>query len=313
VPTGYKVSTPNPADNFTEMLPGDVPLEMIAVPAGEFMMGSDGSDDLIYNPFHPLFDSQYLPDHDSAIPIHKVSLCPYSIGKYPITQAQYKAVTGKNPSEGPFWQDKEKIGGAIQSHPCQCVDWNDAIEFCLKLSEITGKNYHLPSESQWEFACRAGTSSVYFFGDNPRYIHKYAHISYLSPSIGFDFNLLDRSKEEEYWTGFLGGSWRKREPTPNYPSLVGLHKPNAWGLHDMLGSVWEWCQDDWIDGYIGHPNNEMATETGSDLKVIRGGSFQSVRNDCYSFSRSSSRIDSKLVTIGFRVVCTPHPPSRLDS
>ena len=304
--TELHVRTPNSANNFTEMLCEDVPLEMIAIPAGKFMMGSDGSDDVIHNPFLPLLEFGSLPDHDSAMPMHKVKLGSFFIGKYPITRAQYKAIMKKDPSSVSDlgYSERNEVEKLPHTYPCQSIDWNDAQEFCQKLSDLTGKHYQLPTESQWEYACRAGTSTVYFFGEDNRYIHKYAHISRFRHIIGFDIHVLDRNEEEEYWTGSLGGSWRKTNPCPNCTSAIGLHKSNAWGLCDMLGNVWEWCQDDWIDGYSNHPSDGRAVRTDSDIKVIRGGSFESIHNDCYSFSRSSRKIDTKLATLGFRVVCT---------
>ncbi|CCI18078.1 hypothetical protein MICAF_3480012 [Microcystis aeruginosa PCC 9807] len=284
-----KTSKQNPADNFTEMLPGDLALEMIAIPAGEFMMGSDGYDDLKHD-----YYLQYIPDHDAASPIHKVKVPAFHMGKYPITQAQYEAVMGNNPSNFRYEQGKSK------QNPVEQVNWNMAQEFCQKLSEITGKNYQLPTESQWEYACRAGTTTKYFFGEKPQYIKKYAQIR----TCQYYHQIYCYFNQEEYEVGseFIEKfKWKE----PSYIISVGCLKPNPWGLYDLLGNVWEWCQDDWVDGYHGHPSDGSAMNTESNVKVVRGGCFESSQNDCCSFSRSSRDINIADKTLGFRVVCVP--------
>ncbi|MDB9545294.1 formylglycine-generating enzyme family protein [Microcystis aeruginosa CS-1036] len=290
-----KTSKQNPADNFTEMLPGDLALEMISIPAGEFMMGSDG-----YNDFKHKYYLQSFPDHDAASPIHKVKVPAFHMGKYPITQAQYEAVMGDNPSKYvPDYSRPDNIehcgyprNGAdnvIKSfpyRPVNFVSWSMAQEFCQKLSELTGKKYQLPTESQWEYACRAGTTTKHFFGDMCEYIAKYGLISVCQYNSKRGYEKLRDIRDTD---------------------IVGQKKPNPWGLYDLLGNVWEWCQDDWIDGYYGHPSDGSAVNTESNVKVVRGGCFSSSQNDCCSFSRSSRRNHINCVdhTIGFRVVCVP--------
>jgi len=307
-----KPNMPNPSENFTEMLPGEVVVEMISIPAGEFMMGSDGYDDLKHD--HYL---QYLPDHDAASPMHKVKVPAFHMGKYPITQAQYKAVMGNNPSlNGIHQPDKREYSNNHKNHPVQQVNWNMAQEFCQKLSEITGKKYHLPTESQWEYACRAGTTTKYFFGEKYQYLFKYAKIrmyeyDYFKEdstanervalyddkfTLSLRKDLYDRSTDESTHNS---GLYQQR--TLRVMSL----KPNPWSLHHLLGNVWEWCEDDWIDGYYGHPSDSSAVNTGSNQKVVRGGCFESSQNDCCSFSRSFRDSNIADNTIGFRVVCVP--------
>jgi len=323
-----KPSQQNPADNFTEMLPGDLALEMVAIPAGEFMMGSDGYDDLKHD-----YYLRYLPDHDAASPMHKVKVPAFHMGKYPITQAQYEAVMGDNPSyyktlhtdlteqtyyscSNPYQYENKSM---IESFPCcpvNSVSWSMAQEFCQKLSELTGKNYQLPTESQWEYACRAGTNTKYFFGEKYQYLGKYGHIS-----IFQHFYFIDK-KENGFTESFISlrdlelnlssvNSTIYYEETYSHGQLlpnsiaIKQYKPNPWGLYDLLGNIWEWCQDDWIDGYYGHPSDGSAVNTESEVKVVRGGCFESSQNDCCSFSRSSRAVNTANTTIGFRVVCVP--------
>jgi hypothetical protein len=164
----------------------------------------------------------------------------FRIGKYPVTQEQYQAVMGVNPSH---------FQGNPQN-PVESVSYDDAQAFCEKLSQITGKNYRLPTVSEWEYACRAGTVTGYYFGDDYHQLRDYA------------------------W--YFDNSQGTTHP-------VGLKLPNAWGLYDMHGNVWEWCQKDFH---------------------LRGGSWGSLSTFCRSaFRYSSLRRDDRTVVSGFRVVC----------
>ena len=124
------------AEQFTEILPKGILLEMVEIPTGKFMMASD--------------------ENDNEKPIHEVTVKAFKIGKYPVTQAQYEAVMGTNPS---------RFSGNLQN-PVENVSWSDAQAFCEKLSELTSEKYRLPTEAEWEYACRAGTQTRYYFGDN---------------------------------------------------------------------------------------------------------------------------------------------------
>ncbi|MFM6439528.1 MAG: formylglycine-generating enzyme family protein, partial [Microcystis panniformis] len=147
---------------------------------------------------------------------------------------------------------------------------------CQKLSQITGKTYRLPTEAEWEYACRAGTTTRYYFGDDANQLGDYA------------------------W--YDGNSQRTTHP-------VGQKKPNAWGLYDMSGNVWEWCEDDWHDNYIGAPKDGSAwfikNDNRSHRKCPRGGSWFNNPGNCRSAFRSSNhRRDNDYNDLnGFRVVC----------
>lgn len=211
--------------SFSENLGEDIYLEMIYIPAGTFMMFSKNA-------------------NDCGKPVHKVTLKHFYLGKYQLTQAQYQTVTGKNPSS---YQGK--------NNPVEKVSWYDAQEFCAELSKKTGKKYRLPSETQWEYAARAGSATKYYFGDNENQLKQYAWYD-------------DNSKN-------------KTHP-------VGQKKPNQWGLYDMHGNVWEWCQDDYLNDYQIN-DHQNAPKDGSPFinrdskhKVLRGGSFYDYSDECRS-------------------------------
>jgi formylglycine-generating enzyme required for sulfatase activity len=233
------IASPTP---FTEKLANRVTLEMVSLPAGKFLMGSS--------------ESNYEK------PQHQVKINSFAIGKYPITQAQYQAVMGNNPSN--FKNNPQ--------NPVEQVSWNDAQAFCKKLSQITGKTYRLPTEAEWEYACRAGTTTRYYFGDDANQLENYAWYS---------------------------------ENSNGTTHPVGQKKPNAWGLYDMSGNVWEWCEDDWHKNYIGAPDDGSAwLNIDNDYPILRGGSWCNLPNNCRSaFRNYIFRRDSRYTGCGFRVAC----------
>ncbi|CCI33102.1 formylglycine-generating enzyme family protein [Microcystis sp. T1-4] len=239
--------SPIPQTSFTENLPNGVTLEMVILPAGEFLMGSPDSDS----------DAQ-----SREKPQHQVQVNSFAIGKYPVTQAQYEAVMGTNPSR--FKNNRQ--------NPVENVSWNDAQAFCQKLSQITGKTYRLPTEAEWEYACRAGTTTRYYFGDDANQLGDYA------------------------W--HKGNSGGKTHP-------VGQKKPNAWGLYDMSGNVWEWCEDNWHSTYENAPKDGRAwIKNGNDNRsLLRGGSWYDDPNYCRSAFRSGDYRRDNGDFSGFRVVC----------
>ncbi|NCS79583.1 MAG: SUMF1/EgtB/PvdO family nonheme iron enzyme [Microcystis aeruginosa K13-07] len=235
--------------SFTENLAKGVTLEMVSLPAGKFLMGSPDID---------------IDASDDEKPPHQVKVNSFAIGKYPITQAQYQAVMGNNPSS--FKNNPQ--------NPVEKVSWNDAQAFCQKLSQITGKTYRLPTEAEWEYACRAGTTTRYYFGDNDNQLGDYA------------------------W-----GSENSNDTT--HP--VGQKKPNGWGLYDMSGNVWEWCEDDWHNSYAGAPDDGTAwidnDNRSQSRKCLRGGSWYYIPNSCRSAVRSRYYPGDHVSSLGFRVAC----------
>lgn len=226
---------PKTIESFTDELDG-IKLEMIYIPSGKFTMGSKMK--------------------ESEKPPHGVVVPAFYIGKFQITQAQWKAVMGSNPSH--FKGD--------DNLPVENVSWNNAKEFCQKLGQLTGNAYRLPSEAEWEYACRAGT-----IGD-------------------YAGNL-----EEMAWYSKNSGS---------KPHAVGRKEPNAFGLHDMHGNVWEWCEDVWHVNYQGAPTDGSAwIESGNQgLRIVRGGSWYYDAGRCRSGFRQHHLPGSRHYSFGFRVV-----------
>ncbi len=241
------------AQVMTENLGNGVSLEMVKIPGGRFLMGSPETE---------------VERSSSESPQHYVDVPEFFMGKYPITQAQWEAVMGNNPSY---------FKGA--SRPVEKVSWYEATEFCQKLSEITGKKYSLPSESQWEYACRAGTTTPFYFGE-----------TITSELVNYDgrYPYADAPKG------------KYREETTD----VGIFPPNAFGLYDMHGNVWEWCQDVWHDNYNGAPTDGSAWETGenSNLRLLRGGCWSYYSRSCRCARRSYNNADYLSGSSGFRVV-----------
>jgi formylglycine-generating enzyme required for sulfatase activity/tRNA A-37 threonylcarbamoyl transferase component Bud32 len=241
------------ANYFVEDLGNGVELEMVEIPAGTFYMGSPENEE---------------GRHDSESPQHQVNVPSFFIGKYPLTQAQYEAIMGNNPAH---------FKG--NNLPVECVSWNDAVAFCQKLSQKTGKNYKLPSEAQWEYACRAGTTTPFYFGESitPYLVNYDGRYPYANAPTG-----------------------QYREQTTD----VGTFPPNAFGLYDMHGNVYEWCEDDWNENYINAPIDGSALISRSDKKTLRGGSWGFDHEDCRSACRGSYRLSSDYNAFGFRVVCS---------
>jgi formylglycine-generating enzyme required for sulfatase activity len=216
-------------------------VEMVFVPGGSFLMGSPENE-----PGRELYEG----------PQHRVTVQSFYIGKYEVTQAQWQAVIGGNPSH--FKGD---------DLPVESVSWNDTKEFCRRLSEMTGEEYRLPTEAEWEYACRAKTDSAY--ADD---------------------------LDEMAW-------YAKNSDSKTHP--VGLKRPNAFELYDMHGNVREWCEDDWHGSYVNAPNDGSAwgdkPERGS-ARVNRGGGWNFAAAECRSAYRDCNTSGFSFSHVGFRLV-----------
>ncbi|WP_375506153.1 SUMF1/EgtB/PvdO family nonheme iron enzyme [uncultured Nostoc sp.] len=231
------------AKYFVEDLGNGITLEMVEIPGGTFRMGSP---------------KEEAGRYESENPQHEVKVPGFFMGKYEITQAQYQAIMGSNPS---YFTGDERL-------PVENVSWDDAVEFCKKLSEKTEKTYRLPSEAEWEYACRAGTKTAFYFGE-----------TITTKLVNF------------------GGKETKLKPVGSFPA-------NAFGLYDMHGNVWEWCQDYWHDNYNDAPTDGSAWLTGGNNtpRLLRGGCWLYILRDCRCAIRGSNIPAHRTSIIGFRVV-----------
>jgi len=253
------------AQQWEEDLGNGVVLETVSIPGASFLMSSPREEEM---------------RSDSESPQHRVEVSPFLMGKYPITQSQYYAVMRNNPSDF-------KENGAHR--PVEKVSWNDAIAFCQKLSQKTKRTYRLPSEAEWEYACRAGTTTPFHLGK--------IISTDLANYRGTDCEYNGKIYPGNYGSGSKGEY--REETTP-----VGQFPPNAFGLFDMHGNVWEWCADYWHSNYQGAPTNGNAWIAGgdSDCRLLRGGSWYDVPRNCRSANRSWNTPDLCSRVIGFRVV-----------
>lgn len=213
------------AEFYREDLGNGAILEMVSIPGGKFTIGSPESE---------------TGRNKNEGPQREVTVSPFFMGKFPITQAQWQAVMGDNPS---------KFQGA--NRPVESISWNDAVKFCQRLSQKTGKTYRLPSEAEWEYACRAGTITPFHFGE----------------TITGD---LANYNGKETYADEPTGLYREQTTPVGYFQVA-----NNFGLYDMHGLVWEWCADPWHQTYRGIPADGSVWEFGGDdsLKILRGGSW----------------------------------------
>ncbi|MTJ19210.1 SUMF1/EgtB/PvdOfamily nonheme iron enzyme [Dolichospermum sp. UHCC 0299] len=255
---------------FQESLPGNITLDMVAIPGGKFLMGSPEDEPGGY---------------DDESPQHEVTVQPFFMGKYPVTQAQWKAVATNcpqvnrelEPNPSNFKENKQE-----NNLPVEQITWYDAVEFCERLSQLTGRKYRLPSEAEWEYACRAGTTTPFHFGETIT-----GKLANYSASI-----IYGEEPEGEY----------REKTTP-----VGSFTANAFGLYDMHGNVWEWCDDHWHDDYNDAPTDGSAwiesnsVEEGA-IRLLRGGSWYANPKYCRSADRNDYYPGYRNDGNGFRLV-----------
>jgi formylglycine-generating enzyme required for sulfatase activity len=233
-------------------------LEMVAIPSGRFMMGSPASE-------HERYDDEGP---------HEVMVSPFFMGKYPVTQGQWRSIANTPVVEQELDSDPSEFKG--DNLPVESVSWEQAQEFCARLSRKTERSYRLPTEAEWEYACRADTTTPFHFGET---------VTGKLANYNSDVIYQKEAKVK-----------RRGQTSP-----VGEFAPNAFGLYDMHGNVWEWCQDDWHDSYEDAPSDGSAwiSRDSSGLKVLRGGSWDYDPWYC----RSSDDPEIRIFNVGFRVVC----------
>ncbi len=250
---------------FDEMLDYKTHLRMMQIPAGTFLMGSPESEEGHFG---------------SESPQHRVSVPSFLMAKYPITQAQWRLVAKMPKEKLNLKPNPSKFKG--DTRPVEQVTWLEAKEFCARLATHSKHQYRLPTEAEWEYACRAGTTTPFHFGET------------ISPELA------NYNSKKPYGVGVTGDHRSETTPVDHFEIA------NAWGLCDMHGNVFEWCQDihdDYAEDYEEFVDS-LLTDKSNGIRVIRGGSW----NDDPIFCRSAVRVyfdpDGSLKTLGFRVSCS---------
>ncbi|MBD2495061.1 formylglycine-generating enzyme family protein [Nostoc sp. FACHB-280] len=283
------------AEYFTEDLGNGISLEMVLIKSGIFIMGSPEDE---------------LERYDSESPQRRVNIQQFFLGKYPVTQEQWRVVAGLPQINRRLEADLSKFKG--DKRPVERVSWYDAVEFCARLTAQTKRKYRLPSEAEWEYACRGGTATPFYFGET------------------ITTELANYNGYYNYGNNIKGIYRIKTTPVGSFP-------PNSFGLYDMHGNVLEWCLDDWHDNYEGAPTDgspwfyddecdqgvteswDVLAQFGTKyqrfqpqihpafmqrrIAVLRGGCWFSHPEICRSASRTFNYLHDHSENDGFRVVC----------
>jgi formylglycine-generating enzyme required for sulfatase activity len=257
---------------YSEVLSEGVSLDMVEIKGGTFLMGSPGNEE---------------SRSESEGPQHQVAIPSFFIAKSEVTQAQWRAVASSLPkvnrdliTEPSFFKGDDK--------PVEQVTWEDAIEFCSRLSAITGKPYRLPTEAEWEYACRGGATTPFSFGEN------------------ITTDIVNYNGEGPYRTA------QKSLYRDQTTAAGSLGAANAFGLFDMHGNVFEWCSDIWHEDYTSAPSDGSSWETSGDesLRVVRGGSWYVQASFCRAARRYKIEPDTRDFNVGFRVVVSQPKPAK---
>lgn len=236
--------------NMTFDLGSGIILEMNYIPAGTFLMGSGNV------------------EHES--PVTQTDISAFWMGKYVITQKQWQTV-----AQTFEWKDRVLPADPAffkgEQHPVEQINWYEAVEFCDRLNQRFGKNFRLPCEAEWEYACRAGTTTRFFFGDDKTDLNDYAW---------FNDNSLHRT----------------------HP--IGQKLPNPWGLYDIIGNTWEWCEDRWRQTYDqALPEADLLKNSIHESRLLRGASWNAFPGACTPTARNRILPDYRAFYYGLRVVC----------
>ncbi len=247
---------------YSEVLRNGIELEMVLIREGEFMMGALETE---------------LKSRNSERPQHLVNVPTFFMGRYPVTQEQWKAVAALSKVNRELDSEPSEFKG--NNRPVEQVSWEEAKEFCDRLTQHTNREYRLPTEAEWEYACRAGTKTPFHFGET------------------ITTELANYNGKYVYGAG-VEGEYRGET------TEVGEFPANEFGLCDMHGNVWEWCEDDWHDSYRNAPNNGDAwLSEKSNRKVVRGASWDDYPFVCRSAFRDYNWRAYRHFIIGFRSVC----------
>ncbi|GAX37758.1 SUMF1/EgtB/PvdO family nonheme iron enzyme [Nodularia sp. NIES-3585] len=272
-PVQHHITYPTPskptqqkAQGFIEDLGHSIKLEMVKIPGDTFMMGASEKEE---------------GSSDDERPEHQVTVPDFYMGRYLVTQAQWARVAASFPQIHRKLDTRPSYFKGDDHLPVESISWYDAVEFCQRLSQKTGRDYRLPSEAEWEYACRAGTVTHFHFGD-----------IITTEVANYDGNYTYSNSPK--------GQYREKT-TP-----VGSFPPNAFGLYDMHGNLWQWCLDTWHSNYDGAPDNGAAwiDNDNQNIRLLRGGSWNNYPEFCRSALRYYDYPAFAHFVIGFRVVCS---------
>ncbi|HBB33243.1 MAG TPA: hypothetical protein DDZ80_25865 [Cyanobacteria bacterium UBA8803] len=250
------------AQFFTEDLGNEIMLDMVAIPGSKFRMGS------------PNREAQR--DNDEG-PQHSRTITSFYLGKFPVTQAQWQVVAALPQVSRALKATPSFFKG--DDLPVESISWQEAVEFCARLSKKTGRTYRLPSEAEWEYACRAGTTTLFHFGET------------------ITSDLANYNGREPY--GYAPQGIARLQTT----QVGSFEVANAFGLYDMHGNVWEWCADPWHNDYRGFPSDGRVWRNSQDnlTRILRGGTWGSIPRHCRSASRGNAGWTYRESSVGFRV------------
>lgn len=253
---------------FCEALDNSVTIELARIPSGSFSMGCPDGE---------------IEASDIQKPQHEVELAEFWMGKHPVTQAQWRQVAAMPSIKKDLDLEPSRFKG--DNHPVEQVSWYDAEEFCQRLSKHAGLDYRLPTEAEWEYACRAGTSTPFCFGET------------------ITTDLANYNGNYRYGNNIKGKYCQRTQS-------VNSFSPNSWGLYGMHGNVWEWCLDHWHESYVDKPeelkydgNTPWLDEPHNSGRLIRGGSWVSYPRRCRSAYRGNLSPHNGYYNLGFRIVC----------
>jgi formylglycine-generating enzyme required for sulfatase activity len=251
---------------FREQLGQEIELDMILVSGGEFLMGS------------PETETERFVQED---PQHLVSVKSFFLGRYPVTQEQWQIVAETYEHVNIKYLNPQPSNFKGAKRPVEQVSWYEAKEYCDRLAKHTKCPYRLPTEAEWEYACRAGTTTPFYFGST------------------LSTELANYDGSYTYGNGVEGEYRKQSTPVDNFKIA------NAWGLSDMHGNVWEWCEDHWHNNYNGAPENgsPWLTDDVETARILRGGSWIINPKNCRSAYRLNYNPSIRDYSVGFRLAC----------
>jgi sulfatase modifying factor 1 len=306
-----------------ETVTNSIGMNLVLVPAGDFMMGAseDVSTSMARFPYAKAswFSGETPRHHVRVNRGFYLGACEVTLGQF-LTfyhDAHYKIDSERDTRSNWGYDARNKLvqsrsfvpwrpGWQVNfNHPVAYVTWNDATAFCQWLSEKEGKKYRLPTEAEWEYACRAGTTTLYYNGNNPEQLPTVANVADGTAHAHWpNVNLVVITAKEKKKSMKMPFPFLTARDGYAYTAPVGRYRPNAFGLYDMHGNVWEWCSDYYRDDYYSQSpeDDPHGPESGTE-HVLRGGGWYNAAPRVRASDRAKARPDRRFYMWGFRVVC----------